>query len=130
MRTYYFGCWGGYGHYLWQQNGRHPQPSTILDLPWKEKDLDCTLCPRYQRYSTNQQNEGEALLHHKNGWTALAFWDRSIDKRHGSNSVLLIQKEVTLEEAIEIFKQEYPSIWSRFNFTIKLYETKDTTCQE
>ena len=33
--------------------------------------------------------QGEAIIHHKNGWTALSLWDSTIDTRPGCSSTYL-----------------------------------------
>lgn len=118
MKTnmYYFGCNHGYGHGLIT----HPQRNGVQydELPWwKNEGIDGTLC-----HQGIAQEEGIAKLHHKYGWTALAFWDRSIDHRRGSNSVFLAEGTFTFEEMLSKIESFFPKILKRFSFSIILKE--------
>src|ERR1700693_4562864 len=78
MKVYFFGCMRGPGHYLHS----NPSPRGLTERralcaiersnPWGYK-IDGKLCP------AGAQVQGRALVHHKDGWTALSFWDRSVD---------------------------------------------------
>ena len=65
------------------------------------------------------QAEGKAALHYKGGWTALAFWDRSVDSRPGSNSVFLAEGTHQFEDMVVLAQQSFPSIMQRFKFKIE-----------
>lgn len=63
--------------------------------------------------------QGQAALHHANGWTALAFWDRSgADKRDACNSVFVVQAEVDFDTMVALVKREHPTIFARFPWPI------------
>lgn len=109
MKTLYFGCWGNStGHYLFESEYQKPPMNTV---PWDS--IDGGLAP-----AGVKQREGVAELHHKNGWTALAFWDRSVDKRPNSNSALFAEGTHSFDEMIQIAKDNFPQIMNRFNFPI------------
>lgn len=113
-KAYYWGCISGIekGHYLWRPGMRYASRE-IGELPegW-QGFLDGGLCPK------EQQIEGQALLHHLDGWTALAFWDRSMDTRPGSNSLFLAQGTFEFEQMLMIAEIHFPVIKSRFKFSI------------
>lgn len=106
MKTIYFGCKGETGHYLYIDGKR--QLSTNI-IPWDQ--VDGVLCPFNRK-------AGSAKLHHKDGWTALAFWDYSIDKRPGSNSVFFIEGIHGFYHMIQFGKNYFPEIMKRFDFPI------------
>lgn len=118
--TFYFGCQNGAGHFLHDQ---HLQ--TVQDHragPWQDWELDGRLCPGFVRnYVRDREVIGEAMIHHKDGWTALAFWDNSIDERPGSNSVFVIEGMHDFEQAVVIAKAAFPQIWERFKFTVRRF---------
>ena len=119
MRIYYYGCNGESGHFLWQPNQittKRPQDS---GLPWKHIDMD--LCPQ----TTPQQ--GIAKMHQKEGWTAMAFWDKSIDSRTGSNSVFFYEDLLYFDEMIREFKEHFPEIFNRFKFPITEFQCPSDT---
>lgn len=125
---FYNGCWGNVGHYLFSEDGS----SKLAAIgPFKRGELDCCLCPGYAplgaSYAVRKaserpraQVEGEAKLTHRDGWTALAFWDRSVDKRGNSNSCFVIEGTHTFEEMIELARARFPRVMERFKFEIRI----------
>lgn len=134
VRVYYFGCITGSsaGHYM-QASKHQPDVSQIdrrrthafvYDNPWGAK-VDSGLCIGYNVSKTfgSDQTEGRALVHHivsKAGvpFTALAFWDRSVDDRKGSNSVFIAGDNCTFDEMIALAKFHFPHVMARFKFEI------------
>lgn len=117
--TIYFGCYKDTGHYHW-----YPSPDGIRSVlscmhedrrnptPWGDR-IDGTLCPQ----STNDL--GKAYLHHLDGWTALAFWDRTVDRRPGSCSVFCIERCLwEFRDVLAAFQAAFPTIYARFPFEI------------
>jgi hypothetical protein len=109
-RIFYFGCVGQPGHYLWSENLRHVYEPH--ECPWRDFELDGKLCPK------GIEHQGVAKLTYKEGWTALAFWDRTVDKRGGCNSAFLLNGTLTFEQACQTAKHLMPSIWNRFPYGI------------
>lgn len=127
IKVFYFGCWDRAGHFFYTETGR-----TVYDdptCPWKDFEVDGCLQPgcfknRFNRWDRAgaTQEEGEALIHHRGGWTALSFWDRSVDKRGGCNSTFFAEGTHDFEAMVQIAKQRFPKIWQRFQFEIRLVE--------
>lgn len=132
--VYYFGVWpgSGAGHYLRASGGARPGFS--LDgpdnpLPWRY-ELDSQLCPmgdrdlRWKADYDSVNHQGEAKITRKDGWTVLAFWDSSEDKRGDCNSNFILKTDEDLEfdELVKIFREEFPELWARFdkNFGVRL----------
>ena len=116
----YFGCWQQVGHRLFSHEG---YADNRITNPWGEwRDVDGTLAPRYaslHRYDPGAPHpEGHAKLHHKDGWTALAFWDYSVDRRGNSNSAFFIEGTHSFDEAVALATKAYPQTWARFNFKV------------
>jgi hypothetical protein len=109
MKIYYFGCIHEAGHFLWEppSHGARKEATT----PWG-RNPDGTLCPK--------RGEGGALLHHKDGWTAIAFVDYSVDTRPGSNSAFLAEGIFTFDEMKQLAAQHFPEVWQRFRNMIHL----------
>lgn len=114
--VYYFGCWGGLGHYLWTPGGRTRNEER---MPWSLRELDGSLAgdpalaDARRPGHWSDQPEGVVRLHHRAGWTAIAFWDRSQDQRGNSNSAFLARGDLTGEEMIERFELSFPAVWQR-----------------
>ena len=105
---FYFGCKKSLGHYLYSSDGK----SRKIDIiPWGY-DIDGLLAP------STTSKQGKALLHHKDGWTALSFWDNSVDKRPKSCSTFLAQGIFDFEQMKAIAKDNFPDIWERYSFEI------------
>lgn len=119
MNCYYYGCREGTGHYLWDDQGRrlfdHNVPN---DFPVKSYALDSGFLPPQQ-----PETQGVASLVHVEGWTILAFWDRSVDTRHGSNSSFVLPGTLTFEEAKELSMLKFPWVWSRLRFPVTRRQT-------
>jgi hypothetical protein len=124
--AFYFGCKRGVGgdtqagHHLYDESYR-----TVYgrDRGWADwgcgpfDALDAALAPRPSgRYSEAPQ--GHAALHHRDGWTAISFWDRSGDSRGNSNSTFIFNAELTFDEALAEAHERFPALFERFPFEI------------
>lgn len=120
MKVFYFGCWDAIGHFL-----RTPSGATVSTskTPWGNA-VDGGLCPGGRdplgRVHTEAQREGMAALHHKDGWTALAFWDRSVDTRYGSNSAFLAEGTLTLPQMMTLACESFPGIMARVTTSMRI----------
>jgi hypothetical protein len=118
MRVFFFGCWDQAGHFMFGPGGRHVRDERRA-TPWESHDA--VLCPGYVGpYDNGPQVEGEAGLHHKDGWTALCFWDRSIDGRGGCNSGFYAEGTYGAAAMIEIAREHFPTVWARFPFEVRV----------
>lgn len=85
-----------------------------LETPWGSYP-DGTLVP------TTTYENGLALLHHKDGWTALAFHDQSGDTRPGSHSTFLVRGTYTFDEMLALAKAQWSGVFARMGFPVRLY---------
>lgn len=132
----YFGVEGQPGHFFVQSGSYGPRSIARLDrekLPWRDVECDGNLQPgtaelkkRYdgQRPELERQVEGLCRLHHRDGWTAMAFWDRSGDRRGNSCSVVMAEGTHDFEQMVEMFELEFPGIHARCTAKFKLVEEK------
>ena len=113
----YFGCWKEMGHSLWTKD----RTSAVPYWEWEKvigisaKELDSGFCP-----DDPKEPEGRAKITEKAGWTILAFWDRSVDRRMASNSAFLIRGSHTFDEMVTLSRNAFPTIWRRFEFEVVL----------
>lgn len=122
MRVYFhgdsrLGRFGSAGHMLEpaERNTLEKRRRLGNDLPWwhvgskraGKKGLDTELAPK------PKDKLGIAALHHENGWTALAFWDRSGDSRGNSNSVFIAEGEHSFAAMKQIAAEHFPRLWER-----------------
>jgi hypothetical protein len=119
-KVFYFGCMGGKGHRLYDADGEDMH--RIVTTPWGNQ-IDGELAPdglvlRKVGEGEKMQPEGRALLHHKDGWTALGFWDRSGDSRFNSNSNFLVRGTYTFDEMLALAKAQFPGIFATIKFPI------------
>lgn len=122
MRAYYFGCRDHAGHCLYDAAGGTMVQSVRYpgNNPWG-LEIDGGLCPggRDHRSADGvEQPEGRALIHRKDGWTALAFWDRSLDPRPNSCSVFLVEGTHDFASMLTLAKRYFPMVVARFKFQI------------
>ena len=126
-KVFYFGYYDG-GHRMIDMNGERLYGSDIeVVTPWGSHP-DGTLCPDGFKEGEKMQPEGKALLHHKEGWTALSFWDRSGDSRYNSNSNFFVRGEYGFDEMLALAKAQFHGIFARMRFPVveKSNETQPT----
>jgi hypothetical protein len=113
---YYFGCRQRSGHYVFAAAGSPPLDYYDIPIP----KLDGSLPPPGDPWGKPGQVQGRARLHHINGWTAVAYWDRSVDERGGSNSVFLAPGVFSFEEIMASAREAFPDVLDRISFKIEL----------
>jgi hypothetical protein len=120
---FYFGPYKQPGHYLFGIDGRKLYNEQEASCPWKMEDIDGVLQQNcmfkfVDWHREGPQNEGEALIHYRDGWTALSFWDRSVDHRSGCNSTFMVKNIYTFEQMVELSKAHFKAKWESFSFKI------------
>jgi len=127
---FYFGPWDEAGHYFFDERGSYQSTDSIPRFPFDHEAgkvyVDGALqpgCPdsgdRLCR-QTRPEIEGEAALHHIQGWTALCFWDRSVDERGACNSNYFAEGTFTFDQMVEMAKTRFAHRWDKMNFTVHL----------
>ena len=106
----YFGTLGQPGHYWHSASGeirgaRGKAPWS----PWKGEYVDGKLNP--------SMVEGEAAIHHRDGWTAIAWADYSGDVRPGSNAVFIVHGTRDFDSALALARAEFPGLFARYSYT-------------
>lgn len=115
-RIWFFGCWDQRGHYLWGPERRHvPRPEDDLPASLQPHQLDTRYAPRDER-----QVASRARTTHVDGHTVLAWWDRSVDLRPGSNSALVAEGTWTPEEMVGFGVLAFPQLARRHRFVLEL----------
>lgn len=113
-RAYFYGCQTGrIGHYMFE-----PGMAFIVrcSTPWRAAAIDGAMqpgCGPGVPCWRVEQRQGVAVLHHKDGWSMLSFWDRSVDDRYNSNGNFIIEGEHSFEAMCEFAEQLFPEVWSR-----------------
>ena len=87
------------GHHLYYPSGTAAS-YFAWPIPWSPREVDGALCERPEVI-------GKRWLHHRDGWTALAQWDRSGDDRPGSNTVFFFRGTYTEAEAIALAEKHF-----------------------
>lgn len=107
----FFGCIDRPGHYWFDESLAHIWRSPEeLALP----KIDTGYCPKESGYQTN----GEARLVYENGYTILAFWDRSVDSRPGGNAAFVQEGKHDFVEMLRMAGEKFPTVMPRFGFPI------------
>lgn len=113
--VFYWGCYdsrrGGHGYYA---SGGRSIHAVSERCPWGYK-IDAGLAPVGIR---GELPQGVAAIHHKDGWTAIAFWDRTGDTRGNSNSGFVFNAEIDFETGIALAREKFPEMFRRFNFEV------------
>jgi hypothetical protein len=115
VRVYYFGCIDSVGHYMHGPGGKYSDGafSFTKDNPWQTM-VDGGLAP--QKDVT--QVEGRARIHRKNGWTAMSFWDRSVDTRRNSCSTFIAEGDLGFDGMMDVANIYFPEVVKRYAFKI------------
>jgi len=100
----YFGCIGQPGHRIYTPGGKVIFESDLDGCPWTLAEME--KLPSSEIY----QRQFEATLHSKNGWTAIAYWDRTVDDRFNSKSVFMVEGDYTFDEVVEIMCRKFPHV--------------------
>ena len=119
VRFYFYGADGWAGH-RWHAGARYladRYPQLAMGCPWG-RNPDGTLCRypvglpyRYERDIGAEQVEGLARLHHKDGWTAVGYWDRSgPDTRYNVNSNFIAEGTWTFAQMMACAQHYFPQI--------------------
>ena len=103
-RTMYFGCIGRAGHYWYSARLEHSR--SPKDCPFDDY-IDGKLPP------ADDRSQGADALHHRDGWTAWAMWDYSVDRRGGCNCAFVAPGLWDLAAMKTIARQVFPGITAR-----------------
>lgn len=103
----YFGCHRQPGHYTFSEGMRR------LVQRYGSRDLS-----RFDGMLPSQIDTAPyiATVSHLGGWglTALAFWDNSVDKRGGCNSIVFAPSlTITPEELLAEAQKRFPQVFER-----------------
>lgn len=102
----YFGCGlGKCGHFHWDSHMFRIGWDTLP--AWMVYELDGTFYPRFKP-------KGTAALVKFNGWTIVAFEDRTQDERPGSNSAFLLEGDHEFDAMVAMAKEKFPRVLERF----------------
>lgn len=124
MRAYYFGCWRDLGHYLWlpgpikvdidtqRQILGKPRVDKRGEAPWGWS-IDGGLL-----MSLRNMREGVAVHALRDGWTALSFYDCSVDSRPGSTSSFMFDVQLSYDEALAAARASFPEVFDRLTFEV------------
>ena len=132
---FYFGCVGGPGHFFHGPGGTTKLRATEEVVTALFKGIDGKLCwnsPRADRdrYDYRDETEGRAFITHSGGWTALAFWDRSVDRRGACNSAFFVQGTLTFAQIVRVARHRWPKLWARFAFPVVEVDARGREVEE
>lgn len=120
---FYFGCVGRVGHYMHDMDLKNVDIFGPCLPPWDYVDgvlqPGCTFEGGRWK-SPGKQPEGLAAIRHKEGWTALSFWDRSVDMRGNSSSTFFFKGTHRFSTMCALAEKHFPGVWVRFSFEVRL----------
>ena len=127
-RAFYTGCLGGKGHYFWLNNWQHEYDTEDImkAVPdfircWAEI-WDGGLL---KNSKTLDVYTGRVFaVPAKGPWTALIWWDRSVDTRPGSNSGFYVSgfEWSQKHEALVFAQLKWPQVWQRQQHPLRIWE--------
>lgn len=112
-RMLYFGPWDQAGHYFFDEHGQRVRDETI---PFGRRHgwrVDGGLIP-----DKNYCDVGKAHITLEFGWTALSFWDMTVDSRPASHSTYLAEGTFTFDEMVAMAKERFALRWNQMKFEV------------
>lgn len=122
VECYYFGCIGRPGQYMYKR-GAHSAYDEENIITAAFGGIDGRLCwnsaPAGQKqYDRRDETEGRAFLTRRGGWTAIAFWDNSADRRGNVSSAFFVRGDLTFAQMVRVARHQWPQVWARFTFEV------------
>lgn len=114
--VYYLGCWGRSGHYLFMPRRRDFRSN---DWHHRMECLDGDLAPIAADVGGAYEPQFKAKAWRLTGYTpvpysAISWWDRSVDRRNGSNSIIFVPGHTVEPDVMLALAREYfPEVLSR-----------------
>lgn len=109
MRVIFFGIVDAarrFGHRATTPTGEGVPYRNVCD--WLHvPHIDGTLAPK------RTEDQGAAVIHWFDGWTVVAWWDRTGDTRGKSNSALIVEGTHTFAEMLELLAEHFPGVATR-----------------
>ena len=105
----YFGCLDEPGHYL---HSKRQSRMHCDATPWGY-DIDGKILEGSKSY-----REGIPVRAERDGWTAVDFWDNSVDSRPGSHSCFLCAATLTTDELLVLARAQWPEVFARRRFPV------------
>lgn len=110
----YFGCGDRAGHY-WHVPGEHPVTYGVAyDNRTKYQPAGCPYDWNIDGGAQpNTEQPNRARLEHHDGWTCLAWWDRTVDTRPGSCSAFVARGTHDYTSMLALLTEKFPWVARR-----------------
>jgi hypothetical protein len=115
-KLFFHGCVKEAGHYLFTEHGNRLNYKATNELGFHSFVLDGALIPK------DETKEGICFLSCINGWTIVAFNDRSVDSRMSSNACFLYEGNVPFTIVLAEAKSRMKWFFDRINYGLSLNE--------
>ena len=114
VTSYYFGCYGGIGHYLFSSEGMQSvSRSKAIEIFGKEWWLiDGAFVPTNDGVIAHGYTFDTFLT---SGWTYLSMIDNTVDHRQGSHSTFLLLGKHSKLEATQLVRVAFPEVCKRIS---------------
>lgn len=127
MNVYFFGVRPGdsAGHFLHTEHYQTLYTSSPIRTPWggetwpllETEALWDAFAPGKKPRSPYQvpspQPEGQPAFARRDGWTLVALWDRSADRRGGCCALFPMDADIPDQEALAAAKERFPAVFAR-----------------
>ena len=115
---YYFGCHKEAGHFAWDR-------SLFLKARGPAADWLSSRDGRFPPLGGGRQGIASLTHYPRSQVTVLAFWDRSVDSRPGSNSTFLLPGVMTFVESVIAAREAFPAVWKRYPFEVTMQAERE-----
>jgi hypothetical protein len=110
-KIWFNGCRMQSGHFLHGPKSDALDYTTIGHTLGKWPDGGFAPC---DRLTGGYEVEHKAMITWTKGYTVVAFWDRSIDRRHASNSCFIADQILSFSEMIPFCEEAFPEVFKRY----------------
>lgn len=112
-KHYWFGTMERPGHFYHSSEHNSTYEAERI-VPWNQ--IDGRWAPRED--GGRECPQGQCVTHVESGWTVVAFWDRTHDKRGACNSALVVEGEWAFDEVVALFRETFPNRMAEMAFEL------------
>jgi len=113
MKIYFHGCRTDKGHFLYKSgDSSYKLGFDLSKILGRHLDSGFAPC---DRLTGGYEEQFKAMITWTSGYTVIAFWDRTIDQRHASNSAFVVDENMCFANMVPLCKDAFPEVFARYH---------------
>jgi hypothetical protein len=123
IKSLFFGVGNEPGHYWWQPGARPDRNvHTVRTSGYPDGCPFGWECDGGLQPADPREVQGRCRLIERDGWTAIAWWDRSVDKRMACCSTFAAEGIHRFDTMLALLKESFPWVLARAKFELVLVD--------